>query len=286
MFSFSPFQIILKAKQQKVAIGSFNVFNIEMFQAIIQAAENKRSPAIIATGEVDIQYFPPELAVSIMNIYAKNSDLPFILHLDHCTNIELAERCLKCGYSSIMFDGSQLPYEQNIDETRAVVQMAKWFGVPVEGELGVILGTKEYFNTTNNQNDLLKITDPEVAKDFIFRTGINSLAPSIGSAHGVYIEKPKIHFDILKKIAQLTNVPLVLHGGSGIPPEDVRHCINLGVAKVNVGTDLRRTLVDTIVLNGTNPYVEARSIMEKARDAIVVAVENWLKILGSHEILK
>jgi len=115
MFSFSPFHLISQAKQRKVALGSFNVFNIEMFQAVVKAAERKKSPVIIATGEVDIQYFPPELAVSVMKVYAKKTDIPFILHLDHCTQIQLAEKCLQCGYSSIMFDGSQLPYEQNVD---------------------------------------------------------------------------------------------------------------------------------------------------------------------------
>jgi len=286
MLYFSPLELILKAKQKKVALGSFNVFNNEMFHAVTIAALKKKSPVIIATGEVDIQYFPPELAVSLMKIYSKKFDIPFLLHLDHCTQVELAEKCLRCGYSSIMFDGSQLPYEENVEKTRSVVKIAQWFGVPVEGELGVILGTREFFESTTQKDDQLKITDPEAARDFVLRTGIHTLAPSIGSAHGVYVKKPKIHFDILKRISKATKIPLVLHGGSGIPVEDVHRCIEEGVAKVNVGTDLRRTLVDTIVHEGVNPYVEARTVMEKSRDAIVTVVENWLDILKSSIILQ
>ncbi|WP_367355523.1 ketose-bisphosphate aldolase [Atribacter sp.] len=286
MLYFSPLELILKAKQKKVALGSFNVFNIEMFHAVTIAASKKKSPVIIATGEVDIQYFPPEFAVSLMKIYSKKFDIPFILHLDHCTQVELAEKCLRCGYSSIMFDGSQLPYEENVEKTRSVVKIAQWFGVPVEGELGVILGTHEFFESAAQKDIQLKITDPEAARDFVLRTGIHTLAPSIGSAHGVYVEKPKIHFDTLKRISEVTHIPLVLHGGSGIPVEDVHRCLEEGVAKVNVGTDIRRTLVDTIAHEGINSYVEARTIMEKSRDAIVTVVENWLDILKSPVILQ
>jgi len=286
MLYYSPLELILQAKQKKVALGSFNVFNIEMFQAVTEAATKKKSPVIIATGEVDIQYFPPELAVSLMKFYAKKLDIPFILHLDHCTQVELVEKCLRCGYSSIMFDGSQLPYEENVEKTRSVVKIAQWFGVPVEGELGVILGTHEFLESAAQKDIQLKITDPEAARDFVLRTGIHTLAPSIGSAHGVYVEKPKIHFDTLKRISEVTHIPLVLHGGSGIPVEDVHRCIEEGVAKVNVGTDIRRTLVDTIAHEGINSYVEARTIMEKSRDAIVTVVEKWLDILKSPVILQ
>jgi ketose-bisphosphate aldolase len=240
MLYFSPLELILKAKQKKVALGSFNVFNIEMFHAVTIAASKKKSPVIIATGEVDIQYFPPEFAVSLMKIYSKKFDIPFILHLDHCTQVELAEKCLRCGYSSIMFDGSQLPYEENVEKTRSVVKIAQWFGVPVEGELGVILGTHEFFESAAQKDIQLKITDPEAARDFVLRTGIHTLAPSIGSAHGVYVEKPKIHFDTLKRISEVTHIPLVLHGGSGIPVEDVHRCIEEGVAKVKINKTFKR----------------------------------------------
>ncbi|MEI6157198.1 MAG: class II fructose-bisphosphate aldolase, partial [Atribacterota bacterium] len=150
MLTQSPLNLFKMAQEKGVALGSFNVFNVEMFQAVVRAAEKKRCPIIIATGEVDIQYFPPEVAMALVDVMVRKSDLPMIMHLDHCTSVELAERCLKGGYSSIMIDGSSLPYEKNVEMTRSVVQMARWFGVPVEGELGVILGTREYFESTRN----------------------------------------------------------------------------------------------------------------------------------------
>jgi tagatose 1,6-diphosphate aldolase GatY/KbaY len=278
----SALDFICRARQKNVSLGSFNVFNIEMVQSTVEAAERCNAPVIIATEENDLTYCPPELMAEVVGRIADQAKVPVILHLDHCTDLALVERCLKAGYASVMVDGSKLAFDENIRITRAGVDMAGRYGVPVEGELGIIPAAAEQDESDQRYRDA---TNPKAAEEFVRRTGICTLAPYVGTAHGVYFKPPSIRFEALEQIAKTVRLPLVLHGGSGVPREDVKRCIQLGVAKVNVGTDLRRTLVDTVVAGGSSPYREARHILEKARQAMSQVVESWIRLLESGSVV-
>jgi fructose/tagatose bisphosphate aldolase len=160
--------------------------------------------------------------------------------------------------------------------------MARFFGVPVEGELGVIPLARDQ---KADDFEFQGVTNPEAAEQFAKQTGIHTLAPSVGTAHGVYVKLPKIHFAVLEEIRKRTQIPLVLHGGSGVPVEYVRRCISLGVAKVNVGTDLRRTFVDRVAEGGSRPYIEAAEILAEARSRVEDVVSRWIEVLGSASLL-
>jgi tagatose 1,6-diphosphate aldolase GatY/KbaY len=279
----SALDFIHRARQRKVALGAFNVFNIEMVQSTVTAAERCNAPVIIATEENDLTYCSPEVMAELVGRIAGQAKVPVILHLDHCTDLALVERCLKAGYASVMVDGSKLPFDENIRITKAGVEMAGFFGVGVEGELGIIPAAAEQDELDERYRDA---TNPKAAEEFARRTGICTLAPYVGTAHGLYSRPPSIRFDALEQIANSVRLPLVLHGGSGIPQDDVKRCIQLGIAKVNVGTDLRRTLVDTIVAGGSSPYREARHILENARQAMTQVVERWIYLLESGSMVR
>ena len=278
----SALNFLEAANRKRCALGAFNVFNVELVQATISAAAMRKATVILATEEHDLQYCPPELLSEIVFRIAGGVDTPVILHLDHCTDIALVERCLKAGYASVMFDGSRLPLEDNIAKTKTVVEMARYYAVPVEGELGVIPKASD---RKQNEYQSHGVTDPEAAEDFVKRTGVQVLAPAIGTAHGVYKELPKIDFQVLEEIYKRTQVPLVLHGGSGIPVEDVKLCVQLGVAKVNVGTDLRRTFVDRIGEGCSGSYVEATEVLSAARSSVEEVVAKWIDVLNSVKAL-
>ena len=267
------------AKKKHCAVGAFNVFNIEMCQATVAAAVARKAAVILATEEHDLAYCPPEVIFQVMFRLGEAADTPVILHLDHCTCPALVERCLKAGYASVMFDGSRLPLEENIAQTKAVVEMANLYAVPVEGELGVIPPARD---KKRSEYQIHGVTDPIAAEQFVKRTGVQLLAPAVGTAHGVYKELPEIDFQALEEIAERTQIPLVLHGGSGVPVEDVRRCVQLGVAKVNVGTDLRRMYVDRTAQGASDgSYVEATEVLAAARSAVEEIVRKWIDDLES-----
>jgi len=275
----SAMNLVGSAKQKRCAIGAFNIFNVEVVQATIAAAAARKAAVILQTEEHDLQYCPPEIISEIVFRAASAVNIPVILHLDHCTDIEMVRRCLEAGYVSVMFDGSRLELDENIAQTRTVVEMARSYGVPVEGELGVILKARD---KKRSEYQARGVTDPGAAEEFVKRTGVQLLAPAVGTAHGVYKELPEIDFDTLSEIAERTQIPLVLHGGSGVPPEDVRRCVQLGVAKVNVGTDLRRTFVDKTAEGAAGgSYIEATEVLAAARSSVEQVVGRWIDTLDS-----
>lgn len=280
----SAMNLLWSARRKHCALGAFNVFNVELVQATVAAAAARNASVILATEEHDLQYCPPEIMAEIVSRAASGAKTSVILHLDHCTDIELVARCLEAGYVSVMFDGSRLPLEENIAQTRTVVEMARSYGVPVEGELGVILKARD---KKRSEYQAHGVTDPRAAEEFVKRTGVQLLAPAVGTAHGVYKELPEIDFDILEEIAERTQIPLVLHGGSGVPVEDVRRCVQLGVAKVNVGTDLRRTFVDRISEGASDgSYIEATEVLASARSSVEKVVGRWIDELESVKLFQ
>ncbi|MDD3243104.1 MAG: class II fructose-bisphosphate aldolase [Eubacteriales bacterium] len=223
---------MLRAAQRGgYAVGAFNVENMEMMQAVLAAAVQMRAPVILQTTPGTLGYAPPELFAAMAGALMAQVGVPALLHLDHGNSFELAERAKRAGYGSLMIDGSKLPYEENVELTGRVVRMAGT--LPVEAELGTVGGKED------GHQAQVQYTDPEQAADFAARTGIGSFAVAIGTAHGFYKGEPKLDLDRLSLIRQRVDIPLVLHGTSGVSGEQVRACVRRGICKVNYATDLR-----------------------------------------------
>ena len=226
--------ILCDASVKGYAVGMFDVVNTESLKAIINGAEECDSPVIIALAEAHLPYAPLELMAPMMVDAAKRSNVPVAVHLDHGMNYSTILKCIHYGFTSVMFDGSSLDYQSNIDGTREVVKAAKVFGVSVEAELGHVGGTEAGGNDDHPEY----YTDPELAGDFVEMTGIDALAVAIGTAHGEYIKKPCLDFDRLSAIQNKVLIPLVLHGGSGLSDQDFKECINRGIRKINIFTEM------------------------------------------------
>lgn len=231
-------ELLLAAQKGKYAIGAFNAENLEMAQAIVEAAEALHAPVLLQTTSGTLRYAPPALFAGFVSRLAREVKVPVALHLDHGDSLALAERCLREGYTSIMIDGSLLPFSGNVTLTRQVVAIA--CDIPVEAELGTV-GGKEDDHDAKPQ-----YTDPAEAAAFVEMTGISSFAVAIGTAHGIYRGEPKLDLDLLSRIRQMVSIPLVLHGTSGVPADQVRACIERGVCKVNYATELRITFSDAV----------------------------------------
>ncbi len=228
-------ELLLDAQRQGYAIGAFNIENMEMAQAVISAAEELCSPVIVQTTPGTLKYAPPELYFANVAALAKAASVPVVMHLDHGSSFDLALRAFRAGYTSIMIDGSHSPFEENIALTRSVVAACHAGGVPVEAELGKVGGKEDDLDGGSGNG----YTVPEEAAEFVERTGIDSLAVAVGTAHGVYKGIPKLDLNRISRIRELVSVPLVLHGTSGVPDDTVRECISRGMCKVNYATDLR-----------------------------------------------
>lgn len=226
-------EVLKKAQKGKYAVGLFNTTDTDMLQAVIEAAEESNSPVILGTAEVLLPYGELKLIAPSVIAAAKRAKVPVVVHYDHGLTFDRCIEALKLGFSSIMFDGSAKPYEQNIAETREMVKIAHAFGATVEGEIGHV---GEAAKEDNLLTDMY--TTPEEAKAYLEATGVDALAVAIGSAHGVYKKKPMLNIERLKEIRDMVKVPLVLHGGSGLSDDDFKNTIRNGIAKVNIFTDL------------------------------------------------
>lgn len=226
-------EVLKKAQKEKYAVGLFNTTDTDMLQAVIEAAEESNSPVILGTAEVLLPYGELKLIAPSVIAAAKRAKVPVVVHYDHGLTFDRCIEALKLGFSSIMFDGSAKPYEQNIAETRETVKIAHAFGATVEGEIGHV---GEAAKEDNLLTDMY--TTPEEAKAYLDATGVDALAVAIGSAHGVYKKKPMLNIERLKEISGAVKVPLVLHGGSGLSDDDFKNTIRNGIAKVNIFTDL------------------------------------------------
>ena len=240
-------ELLLDAKSGGYAVGAFNVENMEMVQAVVAAAEELSSPVIIQTTPGTLKYAAAELYYANVAAAAKAARIPVVMHLDHGSSFDLALRAFRAGYTSIMIDGSQREFEENIALTRSVVDACHAGGVPVEAELGKVGGKEDDLNGGEGSG----YTVPEEAAEFVERTGVDFLAVAIGTAHGVYKGIPKLDVERISRIRELVDVPLVLHGTSGVPDETVRECIARGMCKVNYATDLRIAFT-----NGVREYLQ------------------------------
>lgn len=226
-------EILPDAQKNGYAVGLFNTVNLEMLRAVLKAAEAEKSPVIIGTAQVLFPYGPLELLAAPLLDQARKAKVPVVVHLDHGLSFDTVIRALGLGFSSVMFDGSTLPYEENVGQTREIVRIAHLLGASVEAELGHVGEAADGAKSEGGA-----YTDPKQAKDFADRTGVDALAVAVGTAHGQYRVKPRLDIGRLRSIRSLVGTPLVLHGGSGLSDDDFRSCIRSGVAKVNIFTDL------------------------------------------------
>ncbi len=220
------------AEKRKIAVGAFNTPNLESLQAVMEAAEEQKLPVIVQFAQCHEPWLPLSIIGPIMVEAARKASVPVCVHLDHGETLEYLQQALDLGFTSIMYDGSVLSYEENLANTKKAVEMAMKKGASVEAELGS-MGKRE-----SGAEDETKIyTDPELAASFVKDTGIDALACSFGTTHGIYLTEPKLDFDVVKKVRSLTgNLPVVMHGGSGVSKEDFRKAIEAGVRKVNYFT--------------------------------------------------
>lgn len=234
-------EMLLDAQKGGYAVGAFNAENMEMVKAIVAAAEELKAPVMIQTTPSTINYGTLETYTALVHAEAKNASVPVALHLDHGSSFDLAVRAIRVGYTSIMIDGSGSGFEDNIDVTRRVVAVAAPNQIPVEAELGKVGGKEDDLEAEADTN-----TDPAQAAEFVERTGISSLAVAIGTAHGFYVGTPILDKERLSEIRKVVDIPLVLHGASGLSEEDVIDCVKRGICKVNFATELRAAYTDAV----------------------------------------
>jgi len=270
------------ARVHQYALGAFNVLDTHFLRALFAAAKQQRSPFIINIAEVHFKYLSLDTLVEAVKYEAARHDIPVVLNLDHGLHFEAVVQALRLGFTSVMFDGSTLDYEENVRQTREVVKMCHAVGVSVEGELGAVGGDEG--GALYGHADEAFFTDPQKARDFVDRTGIDALAVAIGNAHGKYKGEPKLDFTRLEAIRQQTALPLVLHGGSGISDADFRRAISLGIHKINFYTGMSQAAlaaVDKSMTARDQIYDEFAELMLSIEQAIANIVAEQMRIFGS-----
>lgn len=272
-------EMLNDAKMNRYAVGAFNVHNLEMLKSVVIAAYEMNSPLILQTTPGTIKHAGEDYMASIAKVASEKYDIPIALHLDHGNSFDLVVRCIRAGYTSIMFDGSMLPYEQNVDMTKKVVEIAHAVDVTVEAELGNIVGVEDDMYVSGNTN---VFTDPKMAMDFVEKTKIDSLAIAIGTAHGLYKGEVKLDFDRLKEIRSLVNIPLVLHGASGVPDNLVKQAIKFGINKLNIATELKIPFANGIkeAFKNNPDETDPRKYLEKGQERVKNVVKEKIKLFG------
>lgn len=224
-------ELLIEAAKENRAAGAFSVGNLEMIKGVIQAAEEMDTPIILQIAEVRLPHSPLSYMAPMMVEAAKNARIPVSVHLDHGKTVPVLKQALEYGFTSVMFDGSSLPFEENIKQTKQAADLAQQYGATIEAELGLVGGSED--GTTDEG---IRCTDPSDAHLFSERTGIDALAVAIGNAHGNYPVAPRLAFEVLCAIHNQVSIPLVLHGGTGITPEDFQKAIGFGIRKINIAT--------------------------------------------------
>ncbi|MFV0399483.1 MAG: tagatose-bisphosphate aldolase subunit GatY [Oscillospiraceae bacterium] len=272
-------ELLLNAQRGGYAVGAFNVENMEMVQAVVEAAIELNSPAIIQTTPSTLRYGEPKMYAAMVRAAAEQAPVPIALHLDHGESFALAAKALRAGYTSIMIDGSHSPFEENIAISRRVVEMAEAMGIPVEAELGKVGGKEDDLDGGAGG-----LTDPADAVKFVAETGISSLAVAIGTAHGLYAGEPKLDIPRLKAIRKVVEIPLVLHGASGLSKEQVQECIREGCCKVNFATELRIAYSEGVkaVFADKPDTFDPKAYGKVGREKVKELVKHWMTVCGSN----
>ncbi|PLR80217.1 fructose-1,6-bisphosphate aldolase, class II [Bacillus canaveralius] len=275
-------EMLIHAKENGYAVGQFNINNLEFTQAILKAAEEEKSPVILGVSEGAARYmggfkFTVQMVKGLMEEY--NMTVPVAIHLDHGSSLEKCVQAIHAGFTSVMIDGSHHPLEVNIELTKRVVEVAHAVGVSVEAELGRIGG---------QEDDLIVDAEsayaiPSECDQLVRETGVDCFAPALGSVHGPYKGEPNLGFDRMKEVMELTGVPLVLHGGTGIPTKDIQKAISLGSAKINVNTESQIAATKAVreLLNRDSKVYDPRKFLSAAREAIKETVQGKMREFGS-----
>ncbi len=269
-----------RAEEGKYAVGAFNCNNMEIVQAIVEAAVEENSPVIIQASQGAIKYAGLDYIVALVKTAADSADIPICLHLDHGTDFNQVKDCIDRGFSSVMYDGSKHPLEENIRITNEVLALARAKNVSVEGELGKIGGTEDDVHV--DEKDAM-YTKPEEAKYYVDKTGVDALAIAIGTAHGQYKGEPKLRYDILEEIEKLIDTPIVLHGSSGVPDESIRKAIERGVRKINIDTNIREAFVKGVhqAIEANPEEIDPRKILGPAKEEMKNIIKEKIRLFGS-----
>lgn len=272
--------LLQAARQGSYGIGAFNVHTLEMLQAVVEAAEETDSPLILQSTVGTVKHLGADYLVAAATTAANRSRVPIALHLDHCTDFAMIVHCIRAGYTSVMIDASMQSFEENVTQTKQIVDIARAAGVNVEAELGKVGGVEDEI-VVNDFETLL--ADPQECARFLELTDVPTLAPAIGTAHGIYKGDPNIDFERIRSIADIVSVPLVLHGGSGIPKEQVKRCVALGMSKMNIATEIRIIFSNAIkeVFANNPDENDPRKYMIPAKEAVKSAAIEKMRMLGS-----
>lgn len=270
-------KMLLDAQKGNYAVGAFNVENMEMVKAVIQAAEELSAPVMLQTTPSTVKYGTLETFYGMVAAEAKKATVPVCLHLDHGNSFDLAVKAMKAGYTSVMIDGSHEDFEQNVAVSAKVAEVAKAYGIPVEAELGKVGGKEDDLEADADTN-----TDPQEAKEFVERTGVTSLAVAIGTAHGFYAGTPVLDKERVSEIKKVVSVPLVLHGASGLSDEDVKECVSRGMCKVNFATELRVAYTDACkkLLAEKPETFDPKKLGVVGMEAVKELVKERMKVCG------
>jgi len=280
-------EIMIEAAQNGYAVGAFNITDLLQFEAVIDAAIEKKAPVIVQTSVKPSKFLGPQMMVNIYRTLAESAPVPVCLHLDHCTDIDYCKKCADIGYTNIMIDASKQSYEENIRQTKEVVDYAHSVGnISVEGELGTVGGVEDQVIVAEDEAQL---ANPEQSVEFVERTGVDIFAPAIGTAHGVYkVKNPKIDFERMAIINKMLNsngikTPVVVHGGTGLPDDYIEKLLDAGGAKFNVSTELKRTLIDAKweYINAHRDEYDPGKLDVFVRDATRMVVMHWMDKLRS-----
>jgi len=270
---------LLEAAQRGgYAVGALNFCNAETAEAIVEQAAALGSPVVLMTGPWEMPLLGAKARAAIVERLAAEADVPVCLHLDHAGDLDSVRECLEAGFPSVMFDGSRQEFEENVRLTREAVEMARAWGATVEGELGAVgsVGAAE-------GDAERSLTEPQQAAEFVERTGVDALAVAIGNAHGIYPQRPELDFERLARIREATQAPLVLHGGSGMPAEQLQRAVAAGISKVNVASELSRAYLGAIeqALAATGGSVWYAEALLQAKTAVGQVARRWMLGLGS-----
>ena len=280
-------EMLIEATKGKYAVGAFNITSLIQLEAVVEAAVDKKAPVIIQTSVKPSKFLRTDVLVAIYRTLASQAPVPVCLHLDHCTEVEYCKTCANAGYTNIMIDASKQPFQENIRQTKEVVDHCHRIGgISVEGELGTVSGVEDQIQVTEDEAQL---ANPKQSIEFVERTGLDLFAPAIGTAHGVYKTKnPKVHFERLEEIHRMMNgqqvrVPLVVHGGTGLPPDYIERLIAVGGSKFNVSTELKYTLIDSTYdyITKNRQEYDPGKVDVAAKDATRKAVSHWIDMLKS-----
>lgn len=275
-------EVLRPAKKGHYAVGLFNAVNLELARGIIAAAESTRSPVIMGSAEILLPYGPLEEISYYLIPMAKKASVPVVIHLDHGLTYDTCVKALKLGFSSVMYDCSTDSYEENVRKVKEMADIAHSYGATIEGELGHVGDNEGSAEGSDHMADPSAFfTDPALAKDFVDKTGVDALAIAVGNAHGAYKLPPKLDFERIRTIAKTVDVPLVLHGGSGLTDNDFRQAIKDGISKVNIFTDINVAAVEAEFKKFSNMDKGIIDLIPAAVEAVKLATMEKMKLFSS-----